>query len=142
LADVYRFLTVTRRGAESPEMAQRFAAAADPAAVVSATALDGSCERATIALDRWVRVYGAEAGNLALKALAVNGIWIGGGIAPRIASAMCSRSFTDAFCSKGRLTPVLENVPVHLILDDRAALWGAAADALASAPDGSPSPTT
>jgi glucokinase len=55
---------------------------------------------------------------------------------------MCSRSFTDAFCSKGRLTPVLENVPVHLILDDRAALWGAAADALASAPDGSPSPTT
>ncbi len=141
LADLYRFLGATSRGAETPEMAQRFASAADPAAVVSAAALDGSCERAALALDRWVRVYGAEAGNLALKALAVDGVFIGGGIAPRVASAICSASFTEAFRDKGRLTPLLENIPVHLILDDRAALWGAAAFALAMTARRSPSPT-
>lgn len=126
LADLYRFLSATGRGDESPAMAQRFAAAPDPAAVVSAAALDGSCERAALALEHFVSTYGAEAGNLALKALAVNGLFIGGGIAPRIAPAIEAGTFMQAFRDKGRLSPVLEAIPVHLILDDRAALWGAA----------------
>ena len=136
LADLYRFLGSTGRGVEPPEIAQRFAAAADPAAVVSAAALDGSCERAAMALDRFVRIYGAEAGNLALKSLAVNGLFIGGGIGPRIAPALESGAFVQAFCDKGRLSPVLRQIPVHLILDDRAALWGAAAFALTGAARG------
>ena len=136
LADLYRFLCETGRGHESPEMARRFAAAADPAAVVSAAALDGSCERAAMALDRFVRIYGAEAGNLALKALAVNGLYVGGGIAPRVALAIESGAFMQSFCDKGRLSPVLAVIPVHLILDDRTALWGAASYAMTDAARG------
>lgn len=133
LADVYRFMTDSGRGAEPPSFAAAFQAAADPASLVSAAALDGSCERAALALDRWVRTYGAEAGNLALKALAVNGVFVGGGIAPKVRPAFETGAFIDSFRSKGRLRPVLENTPVHLVLDDRTALWGAAAFAMAHA---------
>jgi glucokinase len=130
LADLYRFLSETGRGAASEAVARRFATAEDPAAVVTDAALDGSCERARLALERFASAYGAEAGNLALKALAVNGVYLGGGIAPRILPFLHSGSFQRAFAAKGRLSPMLERIPVRLILDDRAALWGAAAVAL------------
>ncbi len=130
LANLYRFLEETGRGAASAEVARRFADAQDPAAVVTEAALEGSCERARMALDLFVSVYGAEAGNLALKALAVGGVYVGGGIAPRIAPFLRSRGFQRAFARKGRLSPMLERVPLRLILDDRAALWGAASVAL------------
>jgi glucokinase len=130
LADLYRFLTETHRGAASATVAHRFATAEDPAAIVTEAALDGSCERARLALERFVAVYGAEAGNLALKALAVNGVYVGGGIAPRILPFLSAGAFARAFAAKGRLSPMLERIPVRLILDDRAALWGAAAVAL------------
>ena len=133
LADLYRFLTDTERGKEPLEFAHAFESDPDPASVVSRAALDGSCERAALALDRWVRLYGAEAGNLALKALAVNGVFVAGGIAPKVRPAFETGAFIDAFRSKGRLQPVLENVPVHLVLDDRTALWGAASYAMAHA---------
>ena len=133
LADLYRFLAETGRGTAAGEVAVRFAAAADPAAVVSAAALDGSCGRARLALERFVSIYGAEAGNLALKALAVNGIFLGGGIAPRILPLLRSGGFLDALHDKGRMGPVLARIPVTVLCDDRAALWGAAQVALASA---------
>ena len=79
-------------------------------------------------------VYGAEAGNLALKGLAVGGIYVGGGIAPRIVSALREGAFLAAFREKGRLKPLLERIPVHVILDSRAALWAAAAVALSTRP--------
>jgi glucokinase len=135
IADLYRFLTATGRGSEPADFAARFAAAADPAAEVTTAALDGSCERAALALERFVSIYGAEAGNLALKALAVGGVYVGGGIAPRILGALATGAFLDAFLAKGRLRPVLEPIPVHVILDSRTALWGAAALALASPVD-------
>ena len=111
-------------------MTERFATATDPAAVVTATALDGSCERARLTLERFAEIYGAEAGNLALKSLAVGGVFVGGGIAPRIVPVLAGGGFSRAFRSKGRLSPVLERIPVNLILDDRTALWGAAVVAL------------
>jgi glucokinase len=133
LADIYRFLSDTGRGAEPGDFGARFRADADPARVVTAGALDGSCERAGLALERFVAIYGAEAGNLALKAFAVDGVYIGGGIAPRIAPALRRGAFARAFNDKGRLSPVLTKIPIRLILDDRAALWGAAAFAFATA---------
>jgi glucokinase len=133
LADLYRFLAETGRGTAAGEVAVRFAAAADPAAVVSAAALDGSCGRARLALERFVSIYGAEAGNLALKALAVNGIFLGGGIAPRILPLLRSGGFLEALQDKGRLGPMLARVPVTVLRDDRAALWGAALLARSSA---------
>ncbi len=139
LADVYRFLADAGHARANDDVAARFAADPDPAGVVSAAALDGSCERATLALDRWLRIYGAEAGNLALKSLAVNGVFVGGGIAPRVAAAFGRAGFIEAFRRKGRLSPVLERIPIYLVLDDRAALWGAAVVALQS-PAGGDSP--
>jgi glucokinase len=130
LADLYRFMSDTARGSEPRAMAERFAAAADPAAVVTAAALDGSCERARLTVEKFVEVYGAEAGNLALKALAVGGVFVGGGIAPRIRGALGDGRFVRAFVSKGRLGALLERIPVAVILDDQTALWGAAAVAL------------
>ena len=126
LADLYRFLSESGRGAEPAEFASRFAAAGDTAAVVTAAALDGSCERARLALERFVTIYGAEAGNLALKAFAVGGVFVGGGIAPRILPFLRAGGFARGFATKGRMSPVLARIPVSVILDDRTALWGAA----------------
>jgi glucokinase len=132
LADLFRFLSDTGRGDASELMTRDFASAPDPAVVVTRAALEGSCPRARLALDIFVSIYGAEAGNVALKALAVNGVYLGGGIAPRIMPLLREGGFLHAFASKGRLSPMLERIPVRLILDDRAALWGAATVALQS----------
>jgi len=131
LADVYRYLRASAIGDEPAEIAAEFDTASDPAAVVGGRALDGRCERATIAVDRFLSIYGAEAGNLALKALAVGGVFVGGGIAPRLRPLLRGGGFVRAFADKGRLAPLMDAIPVHVILDDRTALWGAAAVALA-----------
>lgn len=136
LADLYRFFRDTGRGDEPREVAHAFDDAPDPAVVVTSTALDGSCERARLALERFVAIYGAEAGNLALKALALGGVFVGGGIAPRLLSVLSRGGFTRAFFDKGRLSPVLTRIPVAVVLDSRTAVWGAAAYARrSSAPE-------
>lgn len=127
IADVFRFLRDARRGEEPAAVAMRFDNAPDPAVVVSETALDGSCERAQIALELFVDVYGSEAGNLALKALALGGVYVGGGIAPRLLPVLTRGRFVHAFFEKGRLSPLLSRIPVSVVLDSKTALWGAAA---------------
>ena len=130
LADLYRFLTATARGAESPGFADAFTAAEDPAALVSEAALERSCERAELALGMFVDAYGAEAGNLALRVLPGEGLYLGGGIAPRVRAALEGPRFLAAFRDKAPMTELMHHFPVHLILDPRAALWGAAHVAL------------
>ena len=131
LADLYRFLGATGRGEETPAVRERLASAADPAVVVSETAIEGSSERSILAVRKFVEIYGAEAGNLALKALAVGGVYVGGGIAPKLISFLRDGRFVAAFRAKGRLMPLLERIPIRVILDQKTALWGAAAYALA-----------
>lgn len=126
LQNVYRFLTATRRERESPRIRERMAVE-DPSAVISEEGLegtDGACGRA---LDLWIRAYGAEAGNLALKVLATAGVYVGGGIAPKILPKLREGRFISAFRDKGRLSEVLAEVPVRVILDPKTALYGAAA---------------
>ena len=132
LADLYRFFREIRRGEEPAEIARRFDHADQPAAIVTETALDGSCERARLVLERFVQIYGAETGNLALKALALGGVFVGGGIAPRMLPALTDGRFIRAFFEKGRLSPILTRVPVSVVLDSRTAVWGAAVRALAA----------
>ena len=134
LADLYRFMSATGRGEEPAAFARAFAAAADPAAEVTEGATSGGCERARLTLERFASIYGAEAGNVALKFLAVAGVFIGGGIAPRLLPFLRAGRFREAFRAKGRLGPLLERIPVSVILDDRTALWGAAVVALESTP--------
>jgi glucokinase len=77
-------------------------------------------------MDLFVALYGAEAGNLALKVMATGGVFLGGGIAPKILPKLQSTGFMKAFANKGRFRSFLEAIPVRVILNDKTALLGAA----------------
>ena len=98
----------------------------DPAAAISMAAQAQRDDISEEALDLFVHLYGVEAGNLALKTLASGGLYIGGGIAPKILSVMKGGAFIKAFLAKGRMQPLLEKIPVQVILNDRTALYGPA----------------
>jgi glucokinase len=100
--------------------------AGEDAMAITKAALAGSDPRCVRALEIMVEIYGAEAGNLALKLLATGGVYVGGGIAPRILSKLREGPFMAAFTDKGRFAELLARVPVHVILNDRTALLGAA----------------
>ncbi len=127
LADLYRFCAETGRETANPDVARRFAEAVDPAPVVTEAGLSGECPRARLALARFVRIYGAEAGNLALKTLATGGLFVAGGIAPRILPLLREGDFVERFTDKGRMTHVLRRIPVVVVRRPETALWGAAA---------------
>ena len=105
----------------------------DSAALISAAAHDGGSERCALAMDLFTSAYGAEAGNLALRAVATGGVFLGGGIAPKIVPWLQREAFRSAFLDKGRLSPLLARIGVKVILDDRAALVGAALRAMSGA---------
>ena len=132
LKSVYSFLRDEKQMAESPELKQRMEAE-DPNAVIGELGESGRDELCARTLDIFVSVYGAEAGNLALKVLSTGGMFIGGGIAPKILDKMRDGAFMRAFTDKGRLSELLVHTPVHIILESRAALMGAAAYAEARA---------
>lgn len=97
---------------------------------VSEAAAAGTCARCTAVFDLFVDAYGAEAGNLGLRAVATAGVFVGGGIAPKILP-MLERRFMRTFLDKAPMTPLLAAMPVHVILNDQAGLVGAAVAALA-----------
>jgi len=135
LVNVYEFLREQGSEAEPAGFAGQLAQG-DAAAEISRAALDGTNQLATQALDLWISVYGAEAGNLALKAMATGGIFLGGGISPKILSKLTGPLFMRAFLDKGRLRPLLESIPVQIITNDKAALLGAARCAAAKSSNG------
>ena len=125
LCNIYRFLRDARHLPETPAVAEAMRQG-DPAAAISRAALAGECPLCSQVLDLFVSLYGAEAGNVALRTLATGGIYLGGGIAPKIIERLKGPGFMMGFCTKGRLSPLLENIPVRVILNDRTALLGAA----------------
>jgi len=125
LYNIYTFLRDTGRGEEAPWLAERLSRE-DAAAVIAAAALEGRSELCGKALDLFVRLYGSEAGNLALKVMATAGVYVGGGIAPKIVDRLKGRAFMEAFAEKGRMRALLEAMPVRVVLNDRTALLGAA----------------
>jgi glucokinase len=132
LTNIYEFLREVRGVDEPVWLAERLAAE-DPNAVITELALKAKSEICEKAMDMFVSAYGAEAGNLALKLLSVGGVYIGGGIAPRILEKLKDGRFMKAFTDKGRLSQLLINMPVRIILESRAPLLGAAAYAEARA---------
>lgn len=129
LFNVYSFLRDTNYAAE-PDWLVAEIEQGDPSAVVSKAALAGRSELAAKALDMFVEIYGAMAGNLALMFKPTGGLYVGGGIAPKILDKLKDGSFMRAYRDKGRLSYVIESIPVRVILEDRAALYGAARCAL------------
>jgi glucokinase len=125
LFTIYQFLRDTGRGSEPAWLAERMDVE-NPSAVISETALAGAAEICVQALDMFVAIYGAEAGNLALKLMATGGVFIGGGIAPKIVAKLEDSTFMTAFVDKGRFRSLLESIPVRVIMNDKTALLGAA----------------
>jgi len=125
LHNIYQFLRDSGRGEEPPWLAERLRDQ-DPAPIISHAALDGSSDLCVRALDMFASFYGAEAGNLVLKLMATGGLYIGGGIAPKIIDKLRGPTFWTAFTTKGRLSPLLEATPVRVIMNDQTALLGAA----------------
>ena len=132
LSNVYSFCRDVKR-LEEPGWLKDRMLREDPNAVIGEVGEQGDNELCAKTLDIFVSAYGAEAGNLALKILAVGGVFIGGGIAPKILKKMEDGAFMKAFLDKGRLSELLVHTPVWIILDDKAALMGAAAYAEARA---------
>ena len=133
LTSIYQFLRDVRGMEEPAWLAEKIAQVSDPNSVITENALSAKSEICERALDMFVSAYGAEAGNLALKVLSVGGLYVGGGIAPRIVEKLKDGTFIKAFTDKGRLSQLLINMPVRVILESRAALMGAAAYAEARA---------
>ncbi len=125
LASVFEFF-LERAGASSPAWWTEAKQAAEPAGVVATMADRGEDEQAVAAVELFMELYGAEAGNLALKVLATGGIYLGGGIAPKLAKAMKHSKFVERFDAKGRMRRLVEQIPIRIVLNDSAALQGAA----------------
>ncbi len=126
IRNVYAFLR-DDQGMEEPDWLRERMAHEDPNAVIGTCAEDGSSPICIEAMNLFAAALGAKAGNLALTLLATGGIYLGGGIAPKVLKVMQNGKFAEAFLDKGRMRPILEMVPVRIILDDTCALLGAAA---------------
>ncbi len=130
LSHIYRFLRESRATPE-PEWLKSRLESEDPAAVVSEAAMEGRDAVCARALSMFVDIYGAEAGNMALKVLALGGVYLGGGIAPKILPSLTDGRFIRAFLDKGRLSEMLNGIEVRVSLNPAAALIGAAHSAQA-----------
>jgi glucokinase len=125
LVNVYEFLRESGCAAE-PEELRRQIDAGDAAAAISQAAVNRTCPLAEKSLDLWIAVYGAEASNLALKVMATGGLFLSGGISPKILSRLQESPFMQNFTDKGRMRPLVESIPVSVITNDKAGLLGAA----------------
>jgi len=132
IKNVYAFLRESEKMEEPAWLRERMAAE-DPNVVISECGEDGSSEICVETLSMFASAYGAETGNVALKVLAMGGMYLGGGITPKILKTMQKGDFAQAFLDKGRMSPLLETIPVRVILDETCALLGAAAFAEARA---------
>jgi glucokinase len=134
LGNIYDFFTWASRPfgvPDTPENTTLLAAAADRNAAIAGLAEGRKSEAAARAVELFARLYGAEAGNLALKTLSVAGVFVCGNIAARMAGALESNGFIDAFRAKGRFEPLMRKIPVAVVLDSDIGLAGAARVALA-----------
>jgi glucokinase len=128
IPEIYRFLKETGRDQEPPWLADRLAGVSDVTPIIVKAALDreetsGLCRKT---LEIFVSVLGAEAGNLALKFMATGGIFVTGGLPPRILPFLVLGGFMEAFRRKGRMSELVAHLPVHVVLDTSVALRGAA----------------
>jgi glucokinase len=125
LVNVFHFLRDTGRGNEPTWLTDEMQHS-DPAAAISRAAIAGKCPLCEQALDLFVSIYAAEAGNLALKLLATGGVYLGGGIAPKLVAKLVGPLFMQSFVGKGRMQSLLEAIPVKVITNEQTALLGAA----------------
>src|SRR5512146_2236868 len=124
---IYEYLRDTKKN--EPTWLSEKIKAGDPAAEIAEAGLKRQAEIATQTLDLFAYIYDAESGTLALKAMAINGIYLGGGIAPKLLSKLKDGTFMKAFTNKGRYKRLMSNIPVHVVMNERTGLIGAASSA-------------
>ncbi len=129
IGNIFNFLRETGRGKEHPDVALEMKTK-DPNAVIAKYADSGICSLCVQTLEIFVGCLGAEASNMALKAMATGGVYLGGGIPAKMLPRIQSVGFLHAFNDKGRISSLMESTPVSVILNDNAALIGAAHYAL------------
>jgi len=122
---LYEFLRDVKGRQENPKVAAEMQSG-DASAVISRAGLAEACDLCVEALNWYVSLYGAETGNLALKMMATGGMYLGGGVAPKIIRKLQEDAFRAAFLTKGRMQPLLESIPIQVIMNDKTALLGAA----------------
>ena len=125
IVSIYEFLRDTNRE-EAPAWLRDAIKAGDAAAVISQAAMEHRAPICEETMQVFVSAYGAEAGNLALRILATGGVYVGGGIAPKILPILKEKTFISSFAQKGRMKDLVMSMPVKVILNDRTALVGAA----------------
>ncbi len=125
LTNIYRFLRSKDPGAQPKWLAEELESG-DPNEAITRNALEGKSELCLRAVELFLELYGAEAGNLALKVLATRGIYLGGGIIPRMTALIASSKLVARFDDKGRMKRLVEHIPIRIVLNDKAALQGAA----------------
>lgn len=127
--NVYSFLRDRGYGEEPAWLAEEIATG-DPTAAISRAGLEGKCDLAVTTLQMFVEAYGAMAGNLALLLKSTGGLYVGGGIAPKILDKLKDGTFMRNYGDKGRMSGLVMSIPVRVILDDKTALYGAGRRAL------------
>lgn len=126
IKNIYDFLRDSGRSEEPAWLHDQIAEAKDPPALISQLALENKAAICEQTLTLFVSVYGSETGNCALNFMAVGGVFIGGSIAAKIVPKMQESNFMDAFLNKGRMRPLLADMPVKIIVNDEAGIIGAA----------------
>jgi glucokinase len=125
LENIYKFLRDTGRGQELPQVAEEMKTQ-KAGLVISKYADSGECPMCVHTTEIFVSAFGAEAGNMALKTMATGGVYLGGGIPAKMLNAARIEAFMEAFNDKGRLSGLMKTMPVKIVLNDQAALFGAA----------------
>ncbi|MBU3937559.1 MAG: glucokinase [Proteobacteria bacterium] len=129
IPNIYRYLTQGAGMKVAPDLQKELDAATDITPVLMGHALEKNSEVARLTLEIFLSVLASEAGNMAIKFLATGGLYLGGGMLPRLRSAFDRKSFMERFVSKGRMSGILSSIPVKIIMTDRAGLHGAALSA-------------
>ncbi len=134
LPNIYDFLLENDLAKEPDWLKERLDGCGDPVPEIVRAAIKhgDECEICDRCIRLFVAILGAEAGNLAIRTMATGGIYIGGGIVPRIINILDSHHFLKFFLNKGRVAGLLARIPVHVIMNPKAALMGAAAHAITS----------
>ncbi len=124
LVTIYKFLRAYGMENENPQLREAMMTG-DPAAAISRFANDQQDTLAVESLDLFIQIYGAQAGNLALTVTPRGGLYLAGGIAAKNIERFKQGQFMDAFVAKGRMKPLMEKIPVHLIIQAKVGLLGA-----------------
>ena len=127
ILNIYSFLRDRSHCKEPEALRAEIVAAPIPAAVITAHGLRGTYPICIRALDIFARLLGSQAGDVALTYLCTGGLFLAGGIPPKVAGKLQEGGTVEAYLQKGRMSPLVEMTPLHVIKDDRAALLGAAA---------------